>query len=123
MSDEKYPISNVIEQSIQNQVNGLVGNNDVNLNTIVKMSLMNEMSQENGLSLIEKDEIKKVLNQIVISNQVESYFIHNEYELTYDMFGNLIPLSELDKFPLVNINGEKVEEITTDSSSIISKSR
>jgi len=100
MSDEKYPISNVIEQSIQNQVNGLVGNNDVNLNTIVKMSLMNEMSQENGLSLIGKDEIKKVLNQIVISNQVESYFIHNEYELTYDMFGNLISLAELDKVPL-----------------------
>ena len=114
MSDEKYPISNVIEQTIQNQVNALVGNNDVNLNTIVKMSLMHEMSQEKGLSLIEEDEIKKVLNQIVSNNQVESYFISNEYELTYDMFGNLIPVH--------NINGEKVEEITTDPSSVVSES-
>ena len=96
MSDEKYPISNVIEQTIQNQVNALVGNNDVNLNTIVKMSLMHEMSQEKGLSLIEEDEIKKVLNQIVSNNQVESYFISNEYELTYDMYGNLIPVNNIN---------------------------
>jgi len=107
--DEKFPVVNVIEQSIKNHVNSLVGNNDINLNTIIKMSLMNELNQ---LPATEKEE---VLNRIASSNKVESFYVSTDYELTYDMFGNLVPIND--------IHGEKVEEITTDSSSIIPESR
>ena len=99
MSSENYPVANVVEQAVNNQVNALVGNHDVNLNTIVKLSLMNNMEQ------IKEDEVKEILNRISSSNKVESYFIQKEYELTYDLDGNIIPVD--------NINGEEKGNTTS----------
>ena len=38
---DNYPVVNVVEQSVNNQVNYMLGNNDVNLKTIFKLSINN----------------------------------------------------------------------------------
>jgi len=81
-----FPVVNPIEESINNQVNLIVSNNDVNLKTIVKMSILNDMNQVNTT------EMKEVLLQIEANNKLEKYFIDKEYGLTYDLAGNLIPV-------------------------------
>jgi len=42
---DNYPVVNVVEQSVNNQVNSMLGNNDVNLKTIFKLSIMEELGQ------------------------------------------------------------------------------
>lgn len=100
-----FPVSSSIEQSVSKQVNALVGNNDVNLNTIVKMSVLNE----NGGN-IDNDLQKEVLAKIKQNNKMEHFWIEKDYELTMDSNGNIIP---------VNINGE-TEGNTT---SVLSESK
>ena len=39
---DNYPVVNVVEQIVNNQVNSMLGNNDVNLKTIFKLSIMDE---------------------------------------------------------------------------------
>lgn len=92
---DDFPVSNSVEQSVNRQVNALVGNNDINLNTIVKMSLL----KENSVGFYINDNIQQeVLAKITKSNKVEQYWIDKEFELTMDSNGNIIP---------VNINAEK----------------
>ena len=67
------------------------------------MSLMSEQ--------LDEESIKEVLIKIYDSNKAEHYWIHKEYELTYDISGNIIPCNLLS---IPNING-KVEK---DSNSI-----
>jgi hypothetical protein len=79
---ENYPVESCVEQSVNHQVNSLVGNNDTNLKTIVKMSLMEGQ--------LDKTDLENVINKIKQNNKMESYYINQEYELTYDLSGNLI---------------------------------
>jgi len=92
------PVQSIVEQAVKSQTNALVGNNDINLNTTVKMSLMSEQ--------LDEESIKEVLIKIYDSNKAEHYWIHKEYELTYDISGNIIPCNLLS---IPNING-KVEK-------------
>ena len=62
-------------------MNNLIGTNDINLNTIVKMSLLNT----------SEDKIKAVVAQMKANNSVEKYWFDKEFGLTYDIAGNLIP--------------------------------
>ena len=82
------PVSDIIEQSISNKVNGMVGNNDINLNTIVKMSLLNEIKP------LDTTKIITVLESIYDTNKIEAYFNNNEYELTIDSSGNIIYVND-----------------------------
>jgi len=93
-----YQVANPIEQAVTNQVNALVGNNDVNLNTIVKMSLMDE--------ILPVDEATKfdILERMRANNAMERFFVEKEYSLTYDLSGNIVPINNIDDEP------EKVEE-------------
>ncbi len=56
MSSEAYPVENIVEQSVNNQVNSLLGNNDVNLKTIFKLSIMEELGQ------VDKEDLLKMLS-------------------------------------------------------------
>jgi len=95
------PVQSIVEQAVKNQTNALVGNNDVNLNTIVKMSLLTEMEQ------LDKESIKEVLIKIYDANKAEHYWIHKEYELTYDLSGNIVPTAEASSILSVpTLNGE-----------------
>lgn len=100
-----YPIASTVEQAINNQVNALVGNQDTNLNTIVKMSMMNDIYK------VPDGEMKEILNRIASGNKMETYFIDKEYELTMDMSGNLIPINNI-------VNGKEGEH-QTDIKSVI----
>jgi predicted Zn-dependent peptidase len=82
MSD--YPVESVIDQSVNNQVNSMLGNNDVNLKTIFKLSIMEELGQ------VDKEDLENVINKIKQNNKAEAYYINKEYELSYDLSGNLI---------------------------------
>jgi hypothetical protein len=42
---DNYPVVNVVEQSVNNQVNCMLGNNDIDLKTIFKISIMEELGQ------------------------------------------------------------------------------
>ena len=81
---DNYPVVNVVEQSVNNQVNSMLGNNDVNLKTIFKLSIMEELGQ--GL---DKEDLENVINKIKENNKLEAYYINKEYELSYDLSGNL----------------------------------
>ena len=82
-----FPITNPLEESINNQVNSMVGNNDVNLKTIVKMALVEEKCKN-----LDTGYAAEVLSQMKENNKMEIYFIDQEYSLTYDLAGNLIPV-------------------------------
>ena len=99
----EFPVQSIVEQAVQKQTNALVGNNDVNLNTIVKMSLMDEMNQ------VDNDEIKSILNKIREANKAEHFWIEKEYALTYDTAGNLVPIN----FSEHNTNAEGQTDITS----------
>ena len=85
---DNLPVTDVIEQSIANNVNALVGNRDVNLNTIVKIAMMNEIKP------LDATKVDNVLNSIYQNNQLEQFFINKEYQLTMDNSGNLIYIDE-----------------------------
>ena len=102
------PVESLVEQAVNRQVNGLVGDKDTKLNTIVKMSLLPEY---------DANEYQSILAKIKSNNHMEQYYIEKEYDLTYDCAGNLIPVK--------CINGETTksqEKPTTDTGSILSKS-
>jgi|LauGreSBDMM110SN_4_FD.fasta_scaffold136267_1 hypothetical protein len=80
---DNYPVVNVVEQSVNNQVNSMLGNNDVNLKTIFKLSIMEELGQ------VDKADLENVINKIKENNKTEAYYINKEYELSYDLSGNL----------------------------------
>lgn len=86
---ERFPITSAVEQAVNNKIDSIMGNKDTNLNTLVKMSLME----------VDTDEIQYVLKKMADSNAVEKYWTEKEYELTMDCCGNLIPVN--------SINGEK----------------
>ena len=66
----------------------MVGNNDINLNTIVKMSLLNEIKP------LDTTKILSIIESIYDTNKMEDYFIKTEYELTVDSSGNVIYINE-----------------------------
>ena len=82
-----FPVSNLVEQAVSTQVNSLIGTNDVNLNTIMKMSLLN----------IDESKVNSVLSQMKANNDTEKYWIDREYGLTYDVGGNLVPVHGIDE--------------------------
>jgi hypothetical protein len=86
---ENFPITNIVEQAVGNQVNSLVGTKDTNLNTIVKMTLMNEIKP------LQDNVVNDIINNIKSNNEVEKYFIEMEYGLTYDLSGNSIPVNNV----------------------------
>ena len=84
---ERFPVITAIEQAVNQKVDSLVGNKDMNLNTIVKMSVIKES--------VDDKEISYVLSKMAENNAMEKYCIENEYELTYDLGGNLIPVNSI----------------------------
>ena len=56
------PITDFVEQAVTKQINAMVGNNDMNLNTIIKMSLLNEINP------LDETKITDVLISIFNSN-------------------------------------------------------
>ena len=95
-----FPVADIVETAVSNQVNSLVGTNDVNLNTIVKMSLLNASEEKQ----------KVVVNQMLANNKLEKYWIDKEYCLTYDLSGNLIPVESIDEAEKEGDSGSIVSE-------------
>ena len=105
-----YPVSDALEQAVNKQVNALVGNSDVNLNTIIKLSLMNEYKQVNS------KEMQDILAQISSNNHVEKYYVEKEYEMTIDCGGNIININDIE-----NDKQEENNKSEKDIRSIISE--
>ena len=66
------PVKSLVEQAVNRQVNSLVGDKDMNLNTIVKMSLLSEIdANEPVLPTINKEQsmfkIKLIKKEIDLS--------------------------------------------------------
>jgi DNA integrity scanning protein DisA with diadenylate cyclase activity len=81
----------VIERSVNMSVNSLIGNNDTNLKTIVKMSIMQDMNK------LETEEMESILQKLQENNAIEKYYVEREYGLTYDLCGNIIPINGIDE--------------------------
>ena len=62
-----FPISSVLEKSVSKQVNKIVGDKDTNLNTIVKMSLLNDGSEET------LRDYNRLLDKMRSNNEKEQY--------------------------------------------------
>ena len=83
-----FPVVDILDQAVSKSVNSLVGNNDVNLNTLLKMATLNEMNP------LEPEKIESVLTAIKRSNQMEHYWYEKEMSMTLDVAGNLVPIYE-----------------------------
>lgn len=81
-----FPVVDIVDQAVSKSVNALVGNNDVNLNTLLKMATLNEMNP------LEPEKIESVLTAIKRSNMMEHYWYQKEMSMTLDTGGNLVPL-------------------------------
>ena len=103
-----FPISSVLEKSVSKQVNKIVGDKDTNLNTIVKMSLLNDGSEET------LRDYNRLLDKMRSNNEKEQYYIAQEYELTYDCGGNLVPVNNV-----VDIYNGETEKRKTDIGSVL----
>ncbi len=86
---ENYPVLDYIEQTIARETVSLMGSNDINLNTIVKMSLMNEIKP------MDETKVKQILDQISSTNVAEKYWIEREYKMTMDAGGNLVSIDNI----------------------------
>ena len=96
---EKFPVSDIIDQSISNRVSGMLGNRNVNFNTIVKMSMLK----------LDEYVVDNMLSSICKNNKMEHFFNNQEYELTIDNCGNLVYI-------------ENEKENKNDPASVISES-
>ncbi len=67
MSSETYLVENLVEQSVNNQVNYMLGYNDLNLKTIFKLLIMEELGQ------VDKEDLENVINKIKENNKTEAY--------------------------------------------------
>lgn len=86
---DNYPVRDYIEQTIASQTVALMGNNDINLNTIVKMSLISEIKP------MDEAKVKQILDQISSTNKAEKYWIEREYMMTMDSGGNVVPVQNI----------------------------
>ena len=84
----EFPVDDILDQAVSKSVNSLVGNNDVNLNTLLKMATLNEMNP------LEPEKIESVLSAIKRSNVMEHYWYEKEMSMTLDVAGNLVPIYE-----------------------------
>ena len=71
----EFPVDDILDQAISKSVNSLVGNNDVNLNTLLKMATLNEMNP------LEPEKIESVLSAIKRSNMMEHYWYEKEMSM------------------------------------------
>ena len=83
-----FPVTDILEQAVSKSVNALVGNNDVNLNTLLKMATLNEINP------LEPEKIESVLTAIKRSNMMEHYWYTKEMSMTLDTGGNLVPITD-----------------------------
>ena len=81
-----FPVESAIERSINNQVNALIGNDDTNMKTIMKMAMMIDKNVHS------ETEFNEVLNRIKRVNKVEAELVHEEYELPVQFEGEKISL-------------------------------
>jgi ribosomal protein L12E/L44/L45/RPP1/RPP2 len=78
------PIVDPIEQAITRQVNHLVGEQDTNLNTILKMSMLR----------VTEDRVKTLLSTLSSNNLTEAAWYQRELGMTLDPSGNVIEAEE-----------------------------
>ena len=87
----EFPVSDIIEQSVTKQVNAMVGNSDINLNTIVKMATLNEMRP------LGDEKVRDVLQSINLNNKLESFWYEKELVLTLDSSGNIVSKDNINE--------------------------
>jgi hypothetical protein len=80
---ETFPVDDIIEMAITKSVDKIVGTRDTNLNTIVKMDMLNSMRG------VDSEKMQAVIKAIQDNNKVEEHYIHQEYQLSMDSSGNL----------------------------------
>ena len=100
----EFPVDDILDQAISKSVNSLVGNNDVNLNTLLKMATLNEMNP------LEPEKIESVLTAIKRSNMMEHYWYCKEMSMTLDTGGNLVPIYEN---PVQNISINDIVDVSS----------
>lgn len=84
-------VESMVEKSIVSKADALVGNKDVNLNTIYKLSLLDEVG------LLDEDQKKRVIKQLKKLNEIERKYVDEEYQLTMDIAGNLIYVNDINE--------------------------
>jgi len=92
-----FPVADILDQAVSKSVNSLVGNNDVNLNTLLKMATLNEMNP------LEPEKVDSVITAIKRSNMMEHYWYEKEMSMTLDAGGNLVPI--IDAVQNISTNG------------------
>jgi hypothetical protein len=105
-----FEVESILETMVKTQVNKMVGEKDVNFNTIVKMALLQDIAKSN----IDSDAI---LAKIKENNEMEKYLLEKEFFLTYDNAGNIIEIPNIPN----DQTRQSENQPSTDSSSIVSK--
>ena len=106
----EFPVTDILDQAVSKSVNSLVGNNDVNLNTLLKMATLNEMNP------LEPEKIESWLTAIKRSNMMEHYWYEKEMSMTLDVAGNLVPIYEnipIFENPVQNISINGIVDVSS----------
>ena len=104
-----FEVESILETMVKTQVNKMVGEKDVNFNTIVKMALLQDVAKSN----IDSDSI---LAKIKENNEMEKYLLEREFFLTYDNAGNIIEIPNIN-----DQTGQSEKQPAADSSGVVSK--
>jgi hypothetical protein len=83
-----FHIESLLEKQITKKADSFIGNKDEDLNTIYKMSLLQEVG------LICDDDVNAVTEQIAKANEIQKKYINDEYLMTLDKNGNLVYINE-----------------------------
>ena len=69
-----FHVESMVEKSIVSKADSLIGNKDANLNTIYKLSLLDEVG------LLDEYQKQRVIEQIKKSTDIERKYINEEYQ-------------------------------------------
>jgi YD repeat-containing protein len=96
----EFYTENTLEKRLNDTADRLIGTKDTLLNTVYKLSLM----EEHGL--MSKEQIDEILNELRRKNEIEQQTLLGTYALTYDSSGNLFSVNTIDD----TIEGTKSEK-------------
>ena len=84
------PITNSLEKKISENVDSIIGTDDINLNTVMKLAQLQSFGTKHS------DEIDRIITSLTAGNAAEKYFYEQQMQMTLDSSGNIINAYDIE---------------------------
>ena len=98
----------LIEKNVNHMMDKMFGDKDTMLRSITKMNLLFDGEEET------KTQMEDVLTKMKRMNAFEAKCIEEELYLTYDAYGNIVSVNNINDEPKDNVYEESKSEQDTD---------